>query len=195
MNSREKGKRGERQWRDELRTNGYAARRGQQFSGSPDSPDVICDGLPWAHFEVKLVERLDIYAAMDQARRDSAGKAPLVAHRRSFWPWLVTMDADRFYRLLKVDLTGQWAERMAGESPGAVFAGLPWACGQVHEGKRLGIHDAMAEAKRSAGRRAAIIAHRRPGGRWLITMAGDSFFDFLRGVLPPEGKKQTKQTK
>ena len=28
MNSREKGKRGERQWRDELRANGYAARRG-----------------------------------------------------------------------------------------------------------------------------------------------------------------------
>jgi hypothetical protein len=195
MNSREKGKRGERQWRDELRANGYAARRGQQFSGSPDSPDVICDGLPWAHFEVKLVERLDLYAAMDQARRDSAGKAPLVAHRRNFWPWLVTMDAERFYRLLKQDLTGQWAERMASGSPGAVFAGLPWAFGEVHEGKRLGIHDAMAQAKRSAGRRAAIIAHRRPGGRWLITMTADSFFDFLRGVLPPEGKKQTKQAK
>ena len=125
MNSREKGKRGERQWRDELRANGYAARRGQQFSGSPDSPDVICDGLPWAHFEVKLVERLDLYAAMDQARRDSAGKAPLVAHRRNFWPWLVTMDAERFYRLLKQDLTGQWAERMGSGLPGAVFAGLP----------------------------------------------------------------------
>jgi len=195
MNSREKGKRGERQWRDELRANGYAARRGQQFSGSPDSPDVICDALPWAHFEVKLVERLDLYAAMDQARRDSAGKAPLVAHRRNFWPWLVTMDAERFYRLLKQDLTGQWAERMASGSPGAVFAGLPWVFGEAREGQRLGIHDAMAEAKRSAGRRAAIIAHRRPGGRWLITMTADSFFDFLRGVLPPEGKKQTKQTK
>ena len=35
MNSREKGKRGERQWRDELRANGYMARRGQQFAGSP----------------------------------------------------------------------------------------------------------------------------------------------------------------
>ena len=195
MNSREKGKRGERQWRDELRANGYAARRGQQFAGSPDSPDVICDGLPWAHFEVKLVERLDLYAAMDQARRDSAGKAPLVAHRRNFWPWLVTMDAERFYRLLKQDLTGQWAERMGSGLPGAVLAGLPWAFGEVHEGRRLNIHDAMAEAKRSAGGRVALVAHRRPGGRWLITMTGDSFFDFLRGVLPPEGKKQTKQTK
>jgi hypothetical protein len=37
MNSREKGKRGERAWRDELRAAGYDARRGQQFSGSPDS--------------------------------------------------------------------------------------------------------------------------------------------------------------
>jgi hypothetical protein len=53
----------------------------------------------------------------------------------------------------------------------------------------------MAEAKRSAGGRVVLAAHRRPGGRWLITMTGDSFFDFLRGVLPPEGKKQTKQTK
>jgi len=47
MNSREKGKRGERQWRDELRANGYTARRGQQFAGSPDSPDVVCEELDW----------------------------------------------------------------------------------------------------------------------------------------------------
>src|SRR6476469_6537402 len=98
MNSREKGKRGERQWRDELRANGYMARRGQQFFGSPDSPDVVCDQLRWIHFEVKAVERLNIEDAMDQARAD-AGKAeieksgnretrnpriPVVAHRRSF---------------------------------------------------------------------------------------------------------------
>ena len=70
MNSREKGKRGERQWRDELRANGYGARRGQQFSGSADSPDVVCDALSWIHFEVKAVERLNIEEAMEQARRD-----------------------------------------------------------------------------------------------------------------------------
>jgi hypothetical protein len=237
MNSREKGKRGERQWRDELRANGYAARRGQQFSGSPDSPDVICDGLPWAHFEVKLVERLDLYAAVDQARRDcmgesreqkaesrnlegsARGKVPFVAHRRNFWPWLVTMDAERFYRLLKQDLTGQWAERMAAGAPEAALGAFAWMHCEFREGKRLNIHDAMAEAARESrkqksesrnegnhltptlsprggegGRtqRVPIIAHRRPGGQWLITMTADSFFDFLRGVLPPEGKKQTK---
>src|SRR6516162_2589686 len=113
MNSREKGKRGERQWRDELRANGYAARRGQQFSGSPDSPDVICDELSWLHFEVKAVERLNIEDAMDQARRDAMSasrsechevgraKVPLVAHRRNFRRWLVTMDAETFFEFLR----------------------------------------------------------------------------------------------
>jgi Holliday junction resolvase len=112
MNSREKGKRGERQWRDELRANGYAARRGQQFSGSPDSPDVVCPALPWIHFEVKAVERLNIEEAMEQARRDSAtdctdgtDRVPVVAHRRSFRPWLVTMEAGTFFRLLRGDFT------------------------------------------------------------------------------------------
>src|SRR5436190_24349394 len=71
MNSRQKGIRGERQWRDELRANGYSARRGQQFSGSPDSPDVVCDALSWIHFEVKAVERLNIEDAMEQARGDA----------------------------------------------------------------------------------------------------------------------------
>ncbi|HNW08037.1 MAG TPA: hypothetical protein PK202_14265 [Verrucomicrobiota bacterium] len=105
MNAREKGKRGERQWRDELRSKGYAARRGQQFCGSPESPDVVCDGLPWAHFEVKAVERLNIEDAMEQARRDARGKVPVVAHKRSFCKWLVTMEADAFFRLIRGDFT------------------------------------------------------------------------------------------
>jgi hypothetical protein len=193
MNSREKGKRGERQWRDELRANGYAARRGQQFSGSPDSPDVVCDGLPWAHFEVKLAERLDIYAAMDQARRDCGGRAAFVAHRRNFWPWLVSMDAGRLYRLLRVDVTGDWAERMAGGSPVAVFAGLRWAFCEVREARRLNIHEVMAQAKRSAGGRVFLVAHCRPEGQWLVTMTAETFFQFLRGTLPPEGTGAVRQ--
>src|SRR6267142_4824472 len=103
MNSREKGKRGERQWRDELRAQGYAARRGEQFSGSPDSPDVVCEELRWIHFEVKAVERLNIEDAMEQARRDCGDKVPIVAHRRSFRPWLVTMTAEVFFKFLRGD--------------------------------------------------------------------------------------------
>jgi hypothetical protein len=181
MSSREKGKRGERQWRDELRANGYAARRGQQFSGSPDSPDVICESLPWAHFEVKLAERLDIYAAMDQARRDCGGRAGFVAHRRNFWPWLVSMDAERFYRLLRMDLTGEFAERMANESPATACAGMAWLVCEVREGKRLNIHEAVAQAQRSAGGRVAVVAHRRRGGGWVVTMEAKTFFRLLRG--------------
>ena len=114
MNSREKGKRGERQWRDELRAQGFQARRGQQFSGSPDSPDVVCDELSWLHFEVKAVERLNIEDAMEQARRDcamknaecrvqngGAQKIPIVAHKRSFRRWLVTLDAETFFQFLR----------------------------------------------------------------------------------------------
>lgn len=109
MNSREKGKRGERQWRDELRANGYDARRGQQFSGSPDSPDVACEQLRWVHFEVKAVEKLNVQDAMDQARRDAGRlatgchKVPIVAHKRNFREWLVTMTAEVFFRFLRGD--------------------------------------------------------------------------------------------
>jgi Holliday junction resolvase len=111
MNSREKGKRGERQWRDELRANGYDARRGQQFSGSADSPDVVCEPLSWIHFEVKAVEKLNVQDAMDQARRDACrvapggGKVPIVAHKRNFREWLVTMTAEVFFRFLRGDFT------------------------------------------------------------------------------------------
>jgi len=119
MNSREKGKRGERQWRDELRANGYDARRGQQFAGSADSPDVVCAELDWIHFEVKAVERLNIEDAMEQARRDSVApsgerKAPVVAHKRSHRSWLVTMDAETFFKFLAGTLP---PENKATEQP------------------------------------------------------------------------------
>jgi Holliday junction resolvase len=116
VNSREKGKRGERQWRDELRANGYMARRGQQFSGSPDSPDVVCEELAWLHFEVKAVERLNIEDAMGQARRDGAGKVPVVAHKRSFRPWLVTMEAETFFQFLRGTLPRQSTGAVRQES-------------------------------------------------------------------------------
>lgn len=195
MNSRNKGKRGERQWRDELRENGYPARRGQQFSGSPDSPDVVCDGLPWAHFEVKFVKQLNLPAAMAQARRDASGKAAFVAHRRNYWPWLVTMDAERFYRFLQRDLTGEWAERMMAGSPLAACGEFTWLHCAIRTGRRLNIHEAIAQTRREAGRRVFIVAHQDREGRWLITVTAETFFNFLRGVLPPENEPNSNQDK
>ncbi|HWI60042.1 MAG TPA: hypothetical protein VNZ22_22640, partial [Bacillota bacterium] len=80
------------------------ARRGEQYAGSPESPDVVCPALAWIHFEVKLRERLDIYDAMEQARRECGGKVPVVAHRRSQWPWLITIEAEVFFRFLSGEL-------------------------------------------------------------------------------------------
>jgi Holliday junction resolvase len=101
INSRSKGARAERQWRDCLREAGYNARRGQQFSGSPDSPDVVCPDLPWAHFEVKHVEHLNIGGAMDQATSDCGGKMPIVVHRKNQRDWEVNITYEDFFVLLQ----------------------------------------------------------------------------------------------
>ena len=57
MNSKQKGGRGEREFAAFCREQGYDAKRGQQFQGGADSPDV--KGLPGIHIEVKRVERLN----------------------------------------------------------------------------------------------------------------------------------------
>ncbi len=186
MNSRNKGKRGERLWRDELRAQGFIARRGQQFSGSPDSPDVVCDELSWIHFEVKCVQQLNIEAAMEQARRDCGlGKAPIVAHKRNFCPWLVTMEAEQFYRFLSIDVTGKWADPIAAALLDFVHDKFPWMFLEAWERKHLNIRETLGSAEREAGAMVAVIAHRRPEGRWLVTLTAETFFKFLRGTLPP----------
>jgi Holliday junction resolvase len=102
INSRDKGQRGERMWRDELRAAGFDAHRGQQFCGSKDSPDVVCDALPSVHFEVKYTEKFNAYDAMAQAKRDAGDyKLPVVAHRRNNHDWLVIMPAQDWLSLIK----------------------------------------------------------------------------------------------
>jgi len=99
MNSCTKGKVGEREWRDVLKAEGYEARRGRQFSGSPESPDVVSN-LPF-HFEVKRVEALNINKAMEQAKRDCGKSVPVVAHRKNKCEWLVTMAAKDWLELVR----------------------------------------------------------------------------------------------
>ena len=104
MNSRQKGKVGEREFASLLRDNGFDAHRGQQFSGSPDSPDVVCDALRWLHIEVKRVQNLNLTDACVQAQGDASGKPWIVAHRRNHAPWLITMRAETFFALLRGEL-------------------------------------------------------------------------------------------
>lgn len=100
MNSREKGKRGERELASKLREYGYDSRRGQQYNGADGSADVV--GLPGIHIECKRVERLDLESAMAQARRDSKrGEIPSVFHRKNNCRWLVTVDLESFMQLYR----------------------------------------------------------------------------------------------
>lgn len=100
MNSRAKGKRGELSLVRKLREYGFEARRGQQFSGANGDADVI--GLPGIHIECKWVERLNVWDAMDQSRRDARdGEVPTVMHKRNGTGWLVTMDIDDWIQMYR----------------------------------------------------------------------------------------------
>lgn len=100
INSRNKGKRGELEWAHFCRQHGFSkARRGQQYSGLGGED---CVGLPGLHQEVKRVNRLQLYDALQQAKRDApAGSIPIVAHRRDRCGWVVIMDAHDWFQLYR----------------------------------------------------------------------------------------------
>ena len=101
--SRDKGKRGERDFAKWLRFHGWiSARRGVQYSGL-DAPDVVCKELDDVMmFEVKNVEALSVPNACDQAARDAKGKIAVVAHKRNNHPWRFYMDEESFSKLLQL---------------------------------------------------------------------------------------------
>lgn len=101
VNSRAKGARVERKFRDQLRDEGFEARRGQQYAGGTDSPDVICPALPTIHWEVKGVEREAIRKWMTQAIEDAGDKVPVVASKKSREDWLVTLRFSDFIKIVK----------------------------------------------------------------------------------------------
>lgn len=108
MNSRNKGKRGELEIVHILKEYGYNnARRGQQYSGANGDPDVV--GLDDVHLEIKRVEHLNLYNAMEQSKNDCREKEiPTVFHRKNNKQWLVTMElADwmEFYQAYERILT------------------------------------------------------------------------------------------
>ena len=99
MNSRAKGARGERELANLLKEYGYTARRGQQYCGANGDADVV--GIPGIHIDCKRVEKLNIYDAMEQSKRDAESEMPVVMHRKDRKPWLVTMDLTDFIGLIK----------------------------------------------------------------------------------------------
>ncbi len=90
LNSRQKGARFERSLANILKEYGYDCRRGQQYCGANGDADVI--GLEGIHIEAKAVERLNIYEAMEQAKRDAReNELPAVFHKKNRKEILVTM--------------------------------------------------------------------------------------------------------
>lgn len=98
--SRDKGKRGERELAGILRGYGFDAKRGVQYHGGSDSPDVT--GLPGVHIEVKRTEKLSLYDALAQSRADSGPEEmPVVIHRRNDCEWVVIQPLADWIELYK----------------------------------------------------------------------------------------------
>ena len=102
INSREKGARFERKLANILTDQyGIECRRGQQYCGANGDADVV--GLEGIHIEAKAVEKLNIYDAIDQSKRDAReGELPVVIHKRNRKEILVTMPFDSWMKMYLV---------------------------------------------------------------------------------------------
>ena len=109
VNGKRKGKAGELELARKLREYGYDVRRSVQYNGKAEEgqPDLV--GLSGVHVECKRTERLNLYEAMEQAKRDSANtdEMPVVFHRRNNCEWLVVMRLDDFMTIYREWNAGQ----------------------------------------------------------------------------------------
>jgi Holliday junction resolvase len=99
--SREKGKRGEREFAEMLREHGFAsARRGVQTAcrGGLTAPDVVCEELADTHFEVKRCE-VFLRSYYDQATKDAGLKEPVIAWKRNGQPWMAYLSMGHYLGL------------------------------------------------------------------------------------------------
>lgn len=98
--SREKGKRGERELARLFKACGIEAKRGVQYQGGTDSPDVQT-AVDWLHVECKRSEALNIYAALEQAAADAGIRLPVVFHKRNGKPWVAVLRAEELLALIR----------------------------------------------------------------------------------------------
>lgn len=97
MNSKSKGKRGELDLVEQLRTAGYAnARRTAQYCGNTgDAPDIT--GIDGLHIECKRREQIQDEVFLQQAEKEAKkGLIPIVMYRRSREQWKVCLRLNVF---------------------------------------------------------------------------------------------------
>lgn len=104
MNSKQKGARGERMLAAELTRAGFLARRGVQYQGSCDSPDIVCPDLARWHWEVKFTEQCRLCDWLNQVEMDRNGKPYIIAWRRRRGPWIALLDLSALLELIKASL-------------------------------------------------------------------------------------------
>ena len=106
--SREKGKRGEREFVHALRALGIDARRTQQFSGKAGDADVD-SSLEGIHWEVKRRTSIAATRFLEQADADrKETQSPVVAMREDRGPWMILLKLDDLETLARtlVDALG-----------------------------------------------------------------------------------------
>ena len=98
MNSRNKGKVGERELAKVLQGYGYDTRRGQQYAGANGDADVV--GIQGLHIECKRCQQVRDEEFLQQSEKDAReSELPVVIYRRNREQWKVTMRLDTFIKL------------------------------------------------------------------------------------------------
>lgn len=100
--SKARGKRAELDLVHQLQKFGFSdARRTGQYSGKAGTSDVV--GIPGVHCECKAVQRLNIWEALSQSKRDSEadgnGDIAAVFFKRNRSGWHVAVPLSDFIRL------------------------------------------------------------------------------------------------
>ncbi len=97
VNGCQKGKAGEREaakaWTAAV---GSFARRGKQYSGSEESPDIV-HGVDGIHIECKRTARgYNVQSAISQARKDAAsGDVPVALTRQNHGEWIISLPLEQ----------------------------------------------------------------------------------------------------
>ena len=104
--SREKGKRGEREFAAFLSDLGIEARRTQQFSGKEGTADVS-SSLEGVHIEVKRYAGIAALRFLEQAEKDAdPASIPIVAMREDRGEWVMMFRAKHLKQMAERTVAG-----------------------------------------------------------------------------------------
>lgn len=99
MNSRAKGARGEREFIERHLVEHWPDAKRNLDQYTDDKRDVV--RVTGCHFQIKRTERLELWAAIQQAETEAApGDLPVVAFRRNRSRWYCILDAHALIELI-----------------------------------------------------------------------------------------------